>query len=109
MEGSSMRSFPRTSLDKPVEVQMGGQTIRVENPTNNLSAGGLFVLRAGLPVGAPVRVKIPVNHHFFEAEGQIRGANDSGAGIGFTSFAGANREVLDELIEELTLRGLPAA
>jgi len=109
MEGSSMRSFPRMSIDKPVEVRVGDRTICVEHPANNLSAGGLFVGRADLPVGAPVHVKIPVNHHFFEADGQIQGASECGAGIGFTSVAGVNRQALDDLIEELTLRGLPAA
>ena len=42
MEGSNTRTFPRMLLDKPVELQINGDTIRVENPTNNLSVGGLF-------------------------------------------------------------------
>src|SRR5262249_37862501 len=58
MEGSNKRTSPRMLLDKPVEVQIGNDTIRVENPTNNLSVGGLFVHRSGLPVGATVRVRI---------------------------------------------------
>ena len=58
MEGSNTRTFPRMLLDKPVEVQIGEDTIRVENPTNNLSVGGLFLHRSGLPVGAAVRVRI---------------------------------------------------
>jgi hypothetical protein len=110
MEGSNTRTFPRMLLDKPVEVQIGEDTIRVENPTNNLSVGGLFLRRSGLPVGATVRVRID-SPRPFEAEGQIcnSDARESGVGIGFTSFLGGNREALNDLIEDLTLRGLPAA
>lgn len=109
MEGSSTRMFPRTELDKPVELQIGADTIQVENPRNNLSAGGLFIRRRDLRVGTSVHVRIPVNSHFFEADGQIREADESGAGIGFTSLSDGNRKALDDLIEELTLKGLPAA
>jgi PilZ domain len=111
MEGSSMREFPRMALDKPVELTIGEQQIKVENPSNNLSAGGLFVRRADLPNGTTVRVRIPVNSHFFEADGEIRNiaSREAGAGIGFTKVSDPNRLALDELIEELTLRGLPAA
>jgi hypothetical protein len=110
MEGSNTRTFPRMLLDRPVELQINGDTIRVENPTNNLSAGGLFVHRTGLPVGASVRVRI-AEPHPFEAEGRICnvGNGEAGAGIGFASLSGRSREALDELIEDLTLRGLPAA
>lgn len=109
MEGSSTRKFPRTELDKPVELRIGKDTIWIENPMNNLSAGGLFVLRGNLPVGTPVHVRIPAKQHLFEADGQIRETSESGAGIRFTSLSADNREALDELIEDLTLRGLPAA
>jgi PilZ domain len=110
MEGSNTRTFPRMLLDKPVEVQIGGDTIRVENPTNNLSVGGLFLHRSGLPVGAAVRVRIS-SPRPFEAEGRIFncGNGEAGAGIGFDSLSGRSREALDDLIEDLTLRGLPAA
>jgi hypothetical protein len=110
MEGSNTRTFPRMLLDKPVEVQIGGDTIRVENPTNNLSVGGLFLHRSGLPVGAAVRVRIS-SPKPFEAEGLIFncGNGEVGAGIGFDSLSGGNREALNDLIEDLTLRGLPAA
>ena len=110
MEGSNTRTFPRMLLDKPVEVQIGGDTIRVENPSNNLSVGGLFVHRSGLPVGAAVRVRIS-SPKPFEAEGRIFncGNGEAGAGIGFDSLSGRSREALDDLIEDLTLRGLPAA
>jgi len=111
MEGSSSRSFPRTALDKPVEIEAGEQKLRLENPSNNLSVGGLYVRRAGLAVGTQVRVRIPVNHHYFEAEGQIRNAEpgNAGVGIGFNAMSPTNRQALYDLIEELTLRGLPAA
>src|SRR5215470_449109 len=87
MEGSSMREFPRMVLDKPVELTIGEQQIKVENPSNNLSAGGVFVRRADLPAGTAVRVRIPVNSHHFEADGQIRSVapREAGAGISFTA------------------------
>jgi PilZ domain len=64
-----------------------------------------------LAVGTAVRVRIPGNRQVFEAEGQIRNCEpgDAGAGIGFNSLSPANRQALYDLIEELTLRGLPAA
>ena len=110
MEGSNTRTFPRMLLDKPVEVQIGEETIQISNPANNLSVGGLFVRRTGLPVGAPVRVRINEPRQF-EAEGRIFncGNGEAGAGIGFSSLSGRSREALDDLIEDLTLRGLPAA
>ena len=110
MEGSNTRSFPRMLLDKPVEVQIGEETIQITNPANNLSVGGLFVRRTGLPVGAPVRVRISEPRPF-EAEGRIFncGNGEAGAGIGFSSLSGRSREALDDLIEDLTLRGLAAA
>ncbi len=110
MEGSSMRTFPRMKLDRPVELQIGENTIRIENPANNLSVGGLFVRRGDLPVGAPVHVRIVATQPF-EADGQIRYSepSQSGAGIGFASLSEGSREALNELIEDLTRRGLPAA
>ena len=72
MEGTSTRTFPRMLLDRPIELEIGEKKIQVENPSNNLSVGGLYVRRGSLPVGTPVHVRIPVNHHFFEADGQIR-------------------------------------
>jgi hypothetical protein len=111
MEGTSTRTFPRMLIDRPVELEIGEKKIQVENPSNNLSVGGLYVRRGSLPVGTPVRVRIPVNHHFFEADGQIRNceASDAGVGIGFNALSQGNRQALYDLIEELTLRGLPAA
>lgn len=111
MEGTSTRTFPRMLLDKPVELEIGEKRIQVENPSNNLSVGGMYVRRGNLAVGTPVHIRIPVNSHVFEADGQIRNCEpgDNGVGIGFNSLSPANRQALDDLIEELTLRGLPAA
>ena len=109
MEGWSMRTFPRMSLDRPIELQIGESKIQVDNPANNLSAGGVFVRRGDLPVGSPVHIKIAVDHHFFEAEGHIAASQSSGSGIGFAALSGANRKALDDLIQDLTLKGLPAA
>jgi hypothetical protein len=108
MEGPCIRRFPRMLLDKPVEVQIGKDTIRVENPDNDLSVGGLFVGRRDLPVGKAVHVRIAARHPF-EADAQICETSKSGVGIRFMPLSGRNREALDELIEDLTLRGLPAA
>jgi hypothetical protein len=110
MEGSCTRTFPRMLLDKPVELQINGDTIRIENPANNLSVGGLFVRREGLPLGAPVHVRIAARR-LFEADGEVCNSetNESGVGIGFLTLSDGNREALYDLIEDLTLRGLPAA
>ncbi len=109
MEGSSTHHFPRTELDKPVEIQIGRQTIRVETLSNNVSIGGIFVSRADLPVGSPVHVRIPVHRHHFEADGQIDTTSKSGAGIEFKSLSKDELENLYELIADLTVRGLAAA
>src|SRR4029077_4444272 len=100
----------RMMLDKPVELQIGSKTIQIDSPTNNLSVGGLFLRGQGLPVGATVRVRIAAPRPF-EAEGRICNSDsrESGVGIGFASLSGGNREALNDLIEDLTLRGLPAA
>jgi hypothetical protein len=108
MEGPSTRTFPRMLLDKPVELQIGKDTIRIEDPDNNLSVGGLFVGRGDLPVGKSVHVRIAARHPF-EADAQICEPSKSGVGLRFMPLSGRNREALDELIEDLTLRGLPAA
>jgi hypothetical protein len=102
--------FPRLLLDRPVELEIGKDTIRIENPTNNVSIGGLFVRRGHLPVGAPVHIRIS-GRNVFEADGQIRHSepNEFGAGIRFTSLSEPNRVALNELIEDLTGRGLAAA
>ncbi|MBZ5696549.1 MAG: PilZ domain-containing protein [Acidobacteriia bacterium] len=109
MEGSSTRAFPRTLLDKPIELQIGGDTIRVHHPANNVSVGGLFVRHAGLPKGASVRVRI-VGRLVFEAHGRIRDSrpHEEGTGISFTPLTERNLEALYDLIEDLTLRGLPS-
>ena len=109
MEGSSFRQFPRTELDKPVEIRIGKETLRVETPANNLSIGGVFVGRSDLPVGSSVHVRIPIHHHVFEADGRIDNASQGGAGIEFAKLSEAELDTLYELIEDLTLRGLAAA
>jgi hypothetical protein len=110
MEGCCARRFPRTLLDKPVELEFGGRMIRIEHAANNVSVGGLFVRRSDLPIGARVRIRI-VGRRVFEAEGQIRDREPRGVGVGirFTSLSRLEREALDDLIEDLTLRGLPTA
>jgi hypothetical protein len=108
MEGSSMQRFPRTELDKPVELQIGKDLIRVDGPANNVGAGGVFVHRDGLAVGDSVHVRIPAEH-VFEADGKVYETDTTGASIGFTSVSDGNRQALDDLIEDLTRRGLPAA
>lgn len=109
MEGSSLRQFPRTELDKPVELQVGQKTIRIETLANNVSIGGVFVRRDDLAVGSPVHIKIPVNSHYFEADGEIESVNRAGSGIEFKHLSEAELETLYELIEDLTVRGLAAA
>ncbi|MGH9682118.1 MAG: PilZ domain-containing protein [Candidatus Acidiferrales bacterium] len=111
MEGSCSRTYPRMSFDQPVELQIGEETITVRHSSsNNLSGGGLFLHDENLPVGASVRIRIAARR-LFEADGQIRSCEhpNSGVGIGFKSLSDGNREALNELIEDLTLRGLPAA
>jgi hypothetical protein len=108
MEGSSMQKFPRTELDKPVELQIGKNVVRVDDPANNVGAGGVFVHRDGLTVGDSVHVRIPAEH-VFEADGKVYEADKTGASIGFTSVSEGDQQALDDLIEDLTRRGLPAA
>jgi PilZ domain len=110
MEGTSTRIAPRTALDQPVEVKIGDQTLRVENPSNNLSVGGLFLRRETLPTGTPVHVRIS-SRQVFEADGQVcnSGNGERGVGIRFASLTDGNLQALYDLIEDLTLRGLPAA
>jgi hypothetical protein len=109
MEGGSTHHFARTELDKPVDIQIGKQTIRIANPLNNVSVAGLFVRRNDLKVGTPVHVKIPVHSHSFEADGQVDTASQAGAGIHFAKLSSSELETLYELIADLTIRGQAAA
>jgi len=109
MEGSSARKYPRTELDRPVEIRIGKETIRTETCANNVSVGGVFVRRSDLPVGSPVHIRIPVNHHMFEADGFVDSASQAGTGIEFSKLSEEELENLYELIEDLTVRGLAAA
>lgn len=108
MDGPSIRTFPRTALDHPIQLLVGKQALRAEKLGGNLSAGGVFVLGPELPVGTPVEVKIAGG---FRADGVVRycGSNgDRGVGIEFTALTAAARLRLDQLIAELTEKGLPA-
>jgi PilZ domain len=116
MEGPSITRVPRTELDHPVELRTNGTAVRIEHFLGNISIRGLFVPGQDLPVGTPVDVKIS-GPGLFEAAGVVRhhttrnghGSRNNGIGIEFTDFHNGNRQRLDDLIEELTLRGLPAS
>lgn len=107
MEGPSLRSFPRLSFERRIELRLNRRTIRTRE-AGNLSAGGVFVHARGLPLGSPVHVKIAAAHPF-EAEGVVRYSGAGGVGIEFTAITEANRQRFDQLIEELTREeaGLP--
>lgn len=108
MEGVNTRNHPRTALDKPIELRVGKNTIRSHSSANNLSPSGLFISRGVLPLGAAVRVRI-LGRRVFEAQGEVRSSELHGVGICFTSISARSRAALDDLIEDLTVRGLPAA
>ena len=110
MEGPSIRTFPRTELRTPVELRLGGRTLRVEKPLGNLSVGGLFVNCEDLPVNTDVHVCIQAAQPF-EAEGIVRFVqpDHSGVGIEFVKITEPDRRRLDELIADLTRRGASAA
>lgn len=108
MEGSSLRKFPRTLLDRPVELHTRSGSIRSNGVPGNLSAHGLYVHGQDLPDGLPVRVQIDAVRPF-EADGVIRHHGTAGLGVEFTRFRTGSRERLDDLIEELTRKGMPAA
>lgn len=110
MEGPSIRSFPRMSLQNPVELRVGTKSIRIQRAVGNLSVGGLFVNAEDLPVNAGVHVKIAAAHPF-EAEGVVRFSEPQGGGVGieFTAITDANRKRLDELIAELTRKEVLAS
>jgi hypothetical protein len=95
MEGTCTHRFPRTELDKHVELMFAHDTIRSDHPENNLSAGGLIVHRSGLPIGTTVHVRIGSAQQF-EADGQVRNYNarEEGTGIEFTSLSKQSREAL---------------
>src|SRR5580658_3269908 len=100
MEGTCTHRFPRTELDKTVELTFAQDTIRSDNPENNLSAGGLIVHRSGLPIGTTIHVRIGSVPQF-EADAQVRNCNvrEECTEIAFTSLSKQSREALDGLIE----------
>jgi hypothetical protein len=104
MEGPSIRSFPRIELRTPLELRTNGTAIRLQG--SNVSAGGLFVEGENLPLGTTVHVSIAAVHPF-EADGVVRYRSDGGVGIEFTPLTGPVRKGLDDLIAELTQKGLP--
>lgn len=110
MEGPSIRAFPRMVLDMPIELRVNQQSIRMEKVRGNLSAGGLFVEGKGLPVGTPVHIRIGAAHTF-EADGVVRysetNGGEGGVGIEFTALNDAARKHLEQLIAELTQKGVP--
>ncbi|MFZ0738050.1 MAG: PilZ domain-containing protein [Candidatus Acidiferrales bacterium] len=109
MEGSLMRSRPRTEEDCPVAVRNGDCLDRFSRGLGNLSTGGLFARVKELPVGSHVTVQVG-GAHPFEAEGIVRYAlASSGIGIEFTSFQRSSTSLMYDHIADLTLRGLPAA
>jgi len=97
-------------MDASVEIGVGAEKILIASPGNNLSVGGLFVHSTDLPPGGPVHIRIS-GHGFFEADGEIRNCDtrEGGTGIEFAPLSAESREALDDLIEDLTRRGLPAA
>ncbi len=103
MEGSSLRSCPRTLLCCPVELRVGEKTIRLERAVGNLSTGGLCVNAEALPVNTAVHIKMAPAHPF-EADGVVRSCDAGGVHIEFTALSQANRRRLDELIAEFTER-----
>lgn len=109
MEGPSIRRFPRMSLGNPIELRVGDRTIRIEKPVGNLSVGGLFVHTEDLPVDTHVHVKIDALPPF-EADGVVRFCEPHGEGLGieFTAVTEVDHKHLDELLAELTLKGVPA-
>jgi hypothetical protein len=109
MEGPSITRVPRTELDHPVELRTNSTAVRIERCLGNISIRGLFVPGQDLPEGTSVEVKIS-GPGLFEAEGIVRrhAPKSGGIGIEFTDFYSGNRQRLDDLIEELTRRGLPA-
>lgn len=108
MEGPSLRSFPRLPLHHPVELRVGGRTVRVEKAVGDLSAGGLFVNARGLPPSANVHIKIG-SEQAFEADGVVRETHADGVGIEFTGMTEANCKRLDQLIAALTRKEVLAS
>jgi len=100
VEGPNLlRGSPRTVFCCPLELLVGGRTIRLEQATGNLSAGGLFVEAQELPLNSAVHIKIAAPPPF-EADGIVRFCDADGVGIEFTSVAAAQRQRLDQLIAE---------
>ncbi len=101
MEGPELRSVPRTFLCCPVELCVGGKTIRREQAMGNVSAHGLFLQAEYLPVNTAVRIKLSAAVPI-EIDGVVRFCDARGVGIEFTAPAEADRQRLAELIAAFT-------
>jgi hypothetical protein len=102
MEGPCIRRYPRMVLDKPVEADTKETQVRASS--GNVSAGGVFIPAADLPVGTSVHIRLEGGSGF-EATGVVCHHDGNGVGIAFTE---TQPDKLYAVIEDLTRRGLPA-
>ena len=103
MEGPNLRNSPRTSFRAPVDINIGGKTIHLDQALGNLGTHGLFLRSEDLPVNAPVHVKIATNPGV-EADGVVRFSGAEGVGIEFTATSEAEQRHLEDLIAEMAKR-----
>jgi hypothetical protein len=82
---------------------VGDRIIRRKRAAGNLSASGLFLQAAKLPVNTPVRVKL-AGRHPLEMEGVVRFCGAEGVGIKFIAPTEISRRRLDDLIAEFVPR-----
>ena len=99
MEGPDLRSYPRTLFSCPVELRVGGKTIRLEQALGNLSVHGLFLQAEPLPLNASVRIRIAATHPA-EFAGVVRFCDAEGVHIEFLAITEADRRHLYDLIAE---------
>ena len=100
MEGSNIRRYPRTQFRCAIELLVGKKSTRLTNAAGNLSADGLFLEAASVPLNTCLRVKIGAVPPL-EADGIVRFSDKEGVGIEFTSLTDAQHRRLDGLIAEL--------
>ena len=99
MEGPDLRSYPRTLFSCPVELRVGGKTIRLKQALGNLSVHGLFLHAEPLPVNAAVHVRIAAAHPA-EFDGVVRFCDAEGVHIEFIAITEDGRLRLYDLIAE---------
>lgn len=99
MEGPDLRSYPRTLFTCPVELSVGGKTIRLKQAVGNLSVHGLFLHAEPLPVNASVHIRIAAAHPA-EFDGVVRFCDAEGVHIEFLAITEAGRLHLYDLIAE---------